>query len=220
MTREMTPTLHIDAYIDVICPWCLIGKRQLDKAVALFAQEVDAPAVRLRWHSVQLLPQVPAEGLDFVAFYEQRLGSPQAVLARQAQVRQAASQAGVEVHFDRIRRFPNSRSAHQLLALATELLDPEAVVALLDDLMCGYFQRGEDIGDMHTLLALAQRHGLDQVTVADWITSGQGIPQPVQVPGVPYFVFNQSIALSGAQPVENLLRTMQAARRVDHLQAA
>lgn len=207
----MPAVLRIDVHMDVICPWCLIGKHQLQKAISLWAQRAGAPAAFVQWHSVQLLPQVPDGGLDFAEFYEQRLGSAQAVRARQAQVREAASAVGVEILFERIQRFPNTRRAHQLLALAEQALAANEVAALLNDVMCAYFQQGLDLGDMKALLMLGQRHGLDEARINAWIQSGRGAPEVHAVPGVPYFVFNQRTALSGALSPDVLLAAMHAA---------
>ena len=110
-------TVQVDVYFDLICPWCLIGKRQLDAALARWRAEHAGADVHVRWHSVRLIDGVPPEGWDFAAFYERRLGSPEAVQARQAQVRAAARQAGAEIDFSRIRVFPDTGPAHQLLAL-------------------------------------------------------------------------------------------------------
>jgi len=210
-------SLDIDVYFDLICPWCLIGKRQLEKAIELWAKVSGRPAATIRWHSVQLIPDVPAQGLDFVAFYLQRLGSAAAVAARQAQVRNAASEAGVDVHFERIQRFPNTLHAHQMLAYASRLLAADKLHALVDALMCGYFQRGADLGNLDELLSTGQQYGLDPGAARAWIAHGQGIPESVQVPGVPFFVFNQRLSLSGAQPAERLLQAMQEACNV-HIQ--
>jgi len=203
--------LDVDVYFDLICPWCLIGKRQLEKAIDVWTKVPQMPAVRIRWHSVQLIPDVPAQGLNFAAFYLQRLGSASAVVARQAQVHSAAADAGVQIHFDRIQRFPNTLQAHQMLTYASQHVADDSLHALVDALMCGYFQRGVDLGDLEELLRLGQQFGLDPEAVRAWIVHGQGIPQPAQVPGVPFFVFNQRLPLSGAQPVERLLQSMQKA---------
>jgi hypothetical protein len=113
----MNPSVRIDVYVELICPWCLIGKRHLERALAQLATASDRELrVDLQWHTVQLIPQVPREGWPFAEFYARRLGSPEAVRQRQAQVRTAAAQAGVEIDFARIQRFPNTTLSHRLLA--------------------------------------------------------------------------------------------------------
>jgi predicted DsbA family dithiol-disulfide isomerase len=204
----MPPTLSIDVYFDLICPWCLIGKRHLNQALAQLAQISPCAQVSVTWHSVQLIPDVPAEGLDFAKFYLQRLGSADAVRARQAQVRAAAHRAGAEVDFARILRFPNTRKAHQLFSFATSHLAPLETERLLERLFEAYFNLGEDISDRATLGRIAARHGLDTPDLDAWMACEQWQPVNIQVPGVPFFVINQSHQLSGAQPVDVLLAAM------------
>ncbi|MDM0000623.1 DsbA family oxidoreductase [Variovorax sp. J22P240] len=204
----MTHALHIDFYLDLVCPWCLIGKRQLDRAVAEFTNVPGNPAVQVHWRSVQLFPDLPVEGLDFEAFYRQRLGSIDAVHARQAQVRAAARRAGTEVHFERIRRFPNTRLAHQMLAYGTEKLSPEMLNALLDALLEGYFQQGADLGDEDSLLAIGSRHEIDPAAWRAWLDHEHRFPEQNRVSSVPLLVFNRQISLRGAQPQGVLLEAM------------
>jgi predicted DsbA family dithiol-disulfide isomerase len=204
----MTPTLRIDVYFDLICPWCLIGKRHLNQALAQLVQRVPGVQVNVAWHSVQLIPEVPAEGLDFAEFYLHRLGSADAVRARQAQVREAAHRAGAVVDFARILRFPNTRQAHQLFSFAASHLAPLETEQLLERLFEAYFNLGEDLSERATLKAIAAQHGLDTPELDAWMACEQWQPVNIQVPGVPFFVFNQSKQLSGAQPVEVLLAAM------------
>lgn len=201
----MAQGLVIDVYFDLICPWCLIGKRHLDQALAEIWKTNPLRAITVHWHSVQLLPDIPSDGLDFTEFYVNRLGSTQAVRQRQAQVNDAALRAGAEVNFARISRMPNSRLAHQLLAFASTRLTGPQHTQLLERLLAAHFSRGENLGDRATLVGIAQSFDLPVVELTDWLDSGQGLPVPVEVPGVPFFVFDRQIALSGAQPPEALL---------------
>lgn len=203
------PALRIDVWFDLICPWCLIGKRQLDQALARWREERPDDDVAVHWHSVRLIEGVPPQGWDFNAFYERRLGSAQAVRGRQAQVLEAAGRAGVRIDFGRIRVFPDTGPAHQLLAVGGRHLDEAAQAALIEDLLQAHFQRGENLGDTGTLLAIARAHGLDPREVSARLA----LPLPSDMPasGVPFFVFNQRLALSGAQPPAALLAVMRAA---------
>lgn len=204
----MTPTLSIDVYFDFICPWCLIGKRHLNQALAQLVQMVPSVRVNVAWHSVQLIPDVPAGGLDFSEFYLLRLGSAKAVHARQAQVREAAHRAGAELDFARILRFPNTRRAHQLFSFAASHLEPIETEMLLDRLFEAYFNRGEDLSDRATLRTIAAKYGLDTPELNAWMACEQWQPAKIRVQGVPYFVLNRSIQLSGAQAVDVLLTAM------------
>lgn len=207
----MTQELVIDVYVDLICPWCLIGKRHLDQALAELARTDPDVVAEVRWHSVQLLQDLPPEGRDFTEFYIQRKGSAQAVRQGQERVKQAALSAGAEVNFAIIARMPNTLLAHQLLAFSSTRLTPQQHVQLLERLLAAHFSRGEDLGERATLLAIAQDFDLPIAELSQWLDSGMGKPTPLDVPGVPFFVFNQRFALSGAQPPELLLSGMRQA---------
>lgn len=109
-------TVQVDAYFDLICPWCWIGKAHWTTARRLLAERQPGVQVQMRWHSVQLIPQVPPQGWPYQAFYEHRLGGPQAVRTRRAQVQAAAARAGLTIEHERIAVFPNTWRDHQVLA--------------------------------------------------------------------------------------------------------
>ena len=207
----MAKELVIDVYFDLICPWCLIGKRHLDRALDALARIDPEVAVEVRWHSVQLLPDLPVEGRDFTEFYIQRKGSAQAVREGQERVKQAALGAGAVVDFSRMARMPNTLQAHQLLAFASARQTPHQYAQLLERLLAAHFSRGEDLGERATLLVIAQDFDLPMEELSHWLESGMGKPMPLEVPGVPFFVFNHRVALSGAQPSELLLSGMRQA---------
>ena len=207
----MAKELVIDVYFDLICPWCLIGKRHLDLALAELARTDPEAAVDVRWHSVQLLPDLPVQGRDFTEFYIQRKGSAQAVREGQERVRQAALGAGAVVDFSRMARMPNTLQAHQLLAFARTRQTPDQQAQLLERLLAAHFSRGEDLGERATLLAIAQDFDLPMAELCLWLDSGMGKPMPLEVPGVPFFVFNRRLSLSGAQPPDLLLCSMRQA---------
>lgn len=214
MGSTLHNTLNIEVYFDFICPWCLIGKRQLDQALALLRAERPGLQVTLRWRGVQLLPQLPAGGEDFNAFYLQRLGGEQALRLRQAQVREAAAGVGVTLDFGRIPRMPNTADAHRLWQRAGELGTPEQCEALLESLFACHFQQGGDLGDCHTLLDLAAAAGFATDALVGGL-EGDGSPfcgtaEGAASRGVPSFVLGGRV-LSGAQPVERLLASLRQA---------
>lgn len=207
----MVRRLVINVYFDLICPWCLIGKRHLDRALADLARTDPEVAVDVRWHSVQLLPDLPVEGRDFTEFYIQRKGSAQAVQQGQERVRQAAVGAGAVVNFSIIARMPNTLQAHQLLAFSRTRQTPDQHAQLLERLLAAHFSRGEDLGERVTLLTIAQDFDLPMAELCLWLESGMGKPVLLEVPGVPFFVFNHRLSLSGAQPPDLLLSSMRQA---------
>ncbi|MBS7691600.1 DsbA family oxidoreductase [Pseudomonas lalucatii] len=205
----MNPALRIDVFFDFICPWCLIGKRQLERAlVQLRANQPDVE-VELVWHGVQLLPDMPVQGEPFAEFSRQRLGSTEAVRMRQAQVQQAAAAAGLEIDLTRIARMPNTANAHRLLACAAGLGSATQRETLLERLFAAYFRNGEDLGDTVSLLAIAEACGFESAQLAPSLL-GDGSPFVGEAAGmagngVPYFVFDRRLAVSGAQTAEVLL---------------
>ena len=159
----------------------------------------------MHWRSQQLLPDVPSQGVPFREFYLARLGSAEAVAARQAQVREAGSRAGLSFDFDGIPVMPNTRAAHALIADATVQQDPAAVDALIEDLFEAHFRRGENLGDDDLLEVIAERHGVQRLRA-------EADPAPT-VSGVPLFLVNRAVALGGAQPPEQLLALLMDADR-------
>lgn len=213
--------LVIDVVFDLICPWCLIGKRQLDTALAELAQVHPEARVHVRWQGVQLIPDVPATGLPFAEFYRQRLGGAAAVRARQRQVLDVAHVAGAEIHFDRIDVFPNTARAHTLLDFAAAFA-PAQHETLLERLFQAYFVDGIDLGDAEQLLRCAQQCGIDTTEIAPTLHALL-LPQRAQglaVSGVPSFMFDRRFALSGAQPPAALLSAMQQALIASAAEAA
>ncbi|MEK7344997.1 MAG: DsbA family oxidoreductase [Pseudomonadota bacterium] len=206
--------VQVDVYFDLICPWCWIGKTHLSTARRLLAQQAPGVQVQLRWHSVQLIPQVPPQGWPYQAFYEQRLGGPEAVRLRRAQVQAAAARAGLTMQHERIAVFPNTWRAHRLLAYSAQQQpdQPDRHEALLDALFEAFFVQGLDIGDSQVLAQLAQAHGVDS-TEAEAFDAPPVWSMPDDTSGVPLFVFNQRQVVSGAQPPEVLLAAMLAAHQ-------
>lgn len=211
----MSSLLQVDVYFDLICPWCLIGKRHLQRALLQLRKSQPQLTLQMNWHGAQLLPHLPVAGVPFADFYQQRLGSAQAVRMRQAQVYQAAAAAGLELDLSRIALMPNTADAHRLLACALALGDAARCERLLERLFAAYFQCGEDLGDAATLLAIAEECGFEPAQLAPALL-GNG--QPYFAPpasdralSVPHFVFNDRFEVSGAQPAEVLLATMQQA---------
>jgi predicted DsbA family dithiol-disulfide isomerase len=219
----MNSHLRIDVHFDLICPWCLIGKRHLATALQHFRRLRPGVEVDIAWQSHELLPDTPPAGLPYQAFYERRLGGPAAVAARRAQVQEAARPAGIEFAFERIRLLPNTRAAHRLVALANRHGSPIRTAAVIERLFAAYFFEGEDIGDPGVLARIAAKAGLGPAgaaaprdagnceidPVGDWLDA-----TPLQVPGVPFFVFNGHFAISGAHPPQTLLQAMQSAVEV------
>ena len=208
--RKNMRNLNIDVFFEFICPWCLIGKRQLQKAIYLLQQSHPDVTVNLNWRGVQLLPHIADEGIPFKAFYLQRLGTSTAVKMRQAQVRQAAQAVGVEIDFERIPRMPNTAKAHHFFKNAARRMSPEQQDRLLEGIFSAYFHHSENISDPATLQKIAVYCGIAEETVSPILnqTDISFVSANTGGKGVPYFVFDGSSAMAGAQPAAVLYQAM------------
>ncbi|MGE8064219.1 DsbA family oxidoreductase [Pseudomonas sp. NPDC089569] len=211
----MSRRLRIDVFFDFICPWCLIGKRQLEHAQVQFRSRYPDVQITTVWQGVQLLPQLPVQGEPFADFYRKRLGNADAVAMRQAQVRQAAAAVGLSIDFSRIVTMPNTADAHRLLERVRAQGNAVLHDTLLERLFAAYFRKGEDLGCPETLLAIARSCAIDAESVADCLT-GDAAPfagLAGGVSGVPGFQFDRRLTVVGAQPAEALLGAMRQALR-------
>lgn len=209
----MSGRLRIDVFFDFICPWCLIGKRQLEHAQVQFRNRHPDVQITTAWHGVQLLPQLPVEGEPFADFYRKRLGNAQAVTTRQAQVQQAAREVGLIIDLGRITTMPNTADAHRLFERASALGNAIQREMLLERLFAAYFRKGENLGCRETLLAIARSCGIETDKVLDCL-KGDGTPfdgSPGATSGVPGFRFDGRVTVVGAQPAQALLGAMNEA---------
>lgn len=195
--------LAVDVISDVICPWCYVGKRRLEQAIATLDDQYSAS---VRWHPFQLNPSMPKEGISRREYRIEKFGSWERSAELDAQVSAAGNAEGIHFAFDKMTRTPNTVDAHRLIWLAGQRGCQDAVV---ESLFRAYFSQGRDIGDQRVLIELASESGLDRKAAEsmfnsdegmDAIAKGQQLSQQHQVSGVPFFIVNNAIALSGAQP--------------------
>jgi len=204
----------IDIVSDLVCPWCFIGKRRLAQALARVREKHPAARFQLNWLPYFLDPDTPPEGVPYRAFMEARFGGATAVAKAQLAVVEAGAESGVDFDFGAIALRPNTLRAHRLIYRAQSIGHrPEAVDALVDRLFVARFQRGEDIGDIATLAAIAAECGDDVATVTAYLESGEGVREVralvdkvrgLGVSGVPFFIVQRRLAVSGAQTAEVL----------------
>ena len=206
----MSRRLQIDVFFDFICPWCLIGKRQLEHAQVQFLSRHPDVKITTVWHGTQLLPQLPVQGEPFADFYRKRLGNADAVTMRQAQVQQAAGAVGLAIDLSRIETMPNTADAHRMFERVSELGNTAQREMLLERLFAAYFLRRENLGCRETLLDIARSCGVDTNVVLDCL-KGDGTPfegSPEATSGVPSFQFDRRLTVIGAQPAQALLAAM------------
>jgi predicted DsbA family dithiol-disulfide isomerase len=210
-----TEPLSIDVVSDVVCPWCFIGKRHLEAALAGLPE---AAGAKVRWHPFELNPDLPAEGVDRKGYLEAKFGGPARAAEIYARVREAGVRAGLDFDFDAIVRQPNTRDAHRLIAWAQSRGDAGPLV---ERLFRAYFQEGRYVGDRDTLAALAAEAGFDAEAARVWLESGLGADEiadaearvrTLGISGVPFFIFDGRVGLSGAQPREAMREAIAQAR--------
>ena len=214
-------TLQIDVVSDVVCPWCFIGKRHLDVALNSWRTEHPGHSVKVTWRPYFLNPDTPVEGEAFRPFLEHKFGSAQEVDELLARVSAAGERSGVHFAFEKIKLRAHTLRAHRLIHYAQKVgAGGTAVNALIEQLFAANFQRGEYIGDLDVLTAIAHQAGLDASAVRHYLESDEDAEivrsaadqaKRSSVSGVPYFLFNQRLATTGAQPPEQLRQAMEQA---------
>lgn len=200
-------TLTVDIYSDVICPWCYVGKRRLERALKAW----DGVPATIRWQPFQLNPTMPRNGMDRRQYLDAKFGGSAAAQAIYDQVSRAGVEEGIPFAFERIARTPNTFAAHRLIWLAGYHDKQDEMVEML---FRQYFLEGGDIGNIETLSKIAAHAGLDQAAIETFLAGDEGIEavkaeeaagHRMGIRGVPYFVFNGVNALSGALPPEQFV---------------
>ncbi|WP_425078353.1 DsbA family oxidoreductase [Ruegeria denitrificans] len=200
----MTQSVKLDILSDPICPWCYIGKTQLDKALA---NAPDHPFV-IEWHPFQLNPDMPDAGMDRREYLERKFGGKDGAVRAYAPVVEQAEKAGLNINFEAMERTPNTLDAHRLIHWAgIEGKQNEVVDALFD----AYFVQGRDIGDHEVLADIADSTGMDAAVVMKLLKSDadreeirnrDAHSRKMGVSSVPTFIVANQHAVPGAQPPE------------------
>lgn len=207
--------MHIDLFSDTVCPWCRIGKRHLELALAEWARETAEP-VTLRYRSFFLDPTTPPEGRDFRGHMTAKGGGRVPLEQFFAAPRERGAAVGLTFNFEAIEKAPNTLLSHRLVYITPE---PQRG-ALLDALYAAYFEFGRDIGDRGVLVDVAAAVGLDAAETRTQLAGDAGavevmadvaFARQVGISGVPFFIFNERVAFSGAQPPDVILRVLRQA---------
>jgi predicted DsbA family dithiol-disulfide isomerase len=204
-------SVHIDIYSDNICPWCYIGKKNLDKALADLALE----SLEVRWHAFQLYPQIPAGGVPRKEFMRARFGSSGGSAFER--IREVGQEAGIAFAFDKLDIIPNTFDSHRLLEYAAEQGVQHATVELL---MAAGFEQGRDIGSRDVLLEIAASAGLDAEETRAVLNSPRFVDEVNEslqwcaqagISGVPFFRLDNGEVIQGAQPVPIFRMALESA---------
>jgi predicted DsbA family dithiol-disulfide isomerase len=196
--------IRLDIFSDPVCPWCFLGKANLDRALA---ENADHPFA-IQWHPFQLNPDMPREGVDKRAWLEAKFGGKQRLDAAHDRLREMARKLDITLDPDRPARIPNTLDAHRLIHWAGIEGRQQAVVSAL---FAAYWLEGRDIGDPDVLVAIAADCGMDGAAVGRLLASDADAgdiqardadARRKGVNAVPTFLIAQQYVVSGAQPPE------------------
>ena len=211
-----TTPLSIDVFSDVVCPWCFIGKRRLERALQMFAvQHPDQPAPLVRWSAFQLNPDLAPEGITRERYLSEKFGNRSTEIYER--VKAVGQSVGIEFRFDLITQQPNTLKAHSLLMVAE---NPAQQWSLKEAILTAYFIDGANLSSDSVLTQIAKSVGMTQKDIDAALSEGD-IHQAVSdkdrsarelgINGVPFFIFNGTLGVSGAQDESVLLQAMNEA---------
>jgi predicted DsbA family dithiol-disulfide isomerase len=204
-------SIHIDVVSDVVCPWCYIGKRRLEGAIAL-ANDV---TVNINWRAYFLNDWIPREGIERATYLETKFGSPERYAVIAERIAAAAAMEGLVYNPDRISRQPNTLDCHRLILWSRSATDPARMKQRLMEL---YFAEGADLSDPKVLIQAAVDCGMDGDLVRrllaseadiDRIEADANSAKEAGIDGVPCFIFGSSVIVTGAQSPEYLASAIE-----------
>ncbi len=204
-------SVHIDVVSDVVCPWCYIGKRRLEGAIAL-ASDV---TVNVNWRAYFLNDWIPREGIERATYLETKFGSPERYAVIAERIAAAAAMEGLVYNPDRISRQPNTLDCHRLILWSRSATDPARMKQRLMEL---YFAEGADLSDPKVLIQAAVDCGMDGDLVRrllaseadiDRIEADANSAKEAGIDGVPCFIFGSSVIVTGAQSPEYLASAIE-----------
>ncbi len=208
--------MQVDIYSDIVCPWCYVGKRRMERALA---QLDGAAQAHITWRPFQLNPTMPLDGMDRTTYLKAKFGSLEAFGRMEEQLLAAGKDEQIPFAFEKIQRTPNTFAAHRLAWYAAQQGKQDEVV---EALFRAYFLEGKHIGDVKTLTHVAAEAGLDRTETDTFLASEKGmvevkaeeaVGRRLGIRGVPYFVFNGSIAISGAQTPDIFVSAIRQAEK-------
>lgn len=203
----------IDVISDVMCPWCFIGKRRLEKALMMLPES----SVQVQWHPYQLDATIPKEGKDRKKYLADKFGGAERAKEIYANVINAGADEDIPFDFDAITKSPNTIDSHRLIRWARSEGMQDAMV---EELFRLYFIDGADLTDTQTLVDAAERAGLNSTLISELLNSDQDVKEveadvvrahEIGVTGVPFFVIDGRFAVAGAENPETLAAAIRHA---------
>ena len=204
--------LTIEIYSDIVCPWCYVGKRRLERALTSVGGDIP-----VTWRPFQLNPTMPLEGMNRTTYLKAKFGSLEVFGRMEEQLLAAGAEEQIPFAFEKIQRTPNTFAAHRLVWYAAQQGKQDEVV---ETLFRAYFLEGRNIGELKVLTQVAADAGLDRTETETYLASNDGavevkgeeaIGRRLGISGVPYFVFNGGITIYGAQPSDIFVSAIRQA---------
>ena len=202
--------MEIKMFSDTICGWCYIGKERLKQAL----REVGGNSIQVTNLPFQLNPDMPMEGMDRIQYIKKKFGSIENAKPMYDNMILQGQQENLEIKLDKIKKTPNTVKSHLLIDYA-KLNKVENEV--MDSIFESYFFKAKDIGDENVLLEIGKKHDLDIKGLEKFITQKENlqkigkldtIAKQMGISGVPFYIFNDKISISGAETVENLTKAI------------
>lgn len=208
----MKPVIKIDIVSDVVCPWCYIGKRRIEKAMAALQDEFEFD---INYLPFELNPQTPKEGFDQKEYLVRKFGGEEKYNQLVAHIIQVAAAEGLQFNFDKQRIAPNTKDAHRVIWLAKK---EGKQLAVKEALLKAYFEQGVNLTKKENMAAIASSAGLDATKIDSFLDSQEGSEEVKHleevnyqrgVTGVPFYIINNKYGISGAQSAEVFIQALQ-----------
>ncbi len=210
--RNMKPVIIIDIVSDVVCPWCYIGKRRIEKAMRELSQEFDFDVSYLPF---ELNPQTPKEGFNQKEYLANKFGGPERYDQITSHVTNVASAEGLKFDFDKQPTSPNTKDAHRVIWFAKK---EGKQLQVKEAFLKAYFEDGVDLTRKENIIAIAVSAGLNKEHVATLLDSNEGIMEVNRleqqnhqrgISGVPFYIINNQYGVSGAQPSDVFIQALK-----------
>jgi len=208
----MKPVIRVDVVSDVVCPWCYIGKRRLEKALQIIG---DKYTIELEYHPFELNPQMPSLGVDQKEYLTSKFGSETKYFQITEHTTRVAADEGLLFNFDKQRISPNTRKAHSLIQAAKS---EDKQLAVTEAFFKAYFTDGLDLSKAENLISTAVAAGMQEETakriLADdasqmAVALAEKELQKLGITGVPFYILNNRYSISGAQPTETFVKALE-----------
>lgn len=214
--------MKIDIIVDTICPWCYVGKRRFEKALAMR----ELTDVQIGWRPFQLNPEMPADGMDRRTYLARKFGGVNRAAQRYEQLAQLGAAESIDFQFDRIERTPNTVNSHRLIRYAGRF---GLQTRVIDAVFRAYFTDGRNVGDIQTLADIGAAEGLERNALvpflrsrdeSDAVIADDAMARGLGINGVPCYIIEDRYAVSGAQSPEIFVQILDLVRQDRETQAA